>query len=141
MWPGRSSLLCQGWRRRLRRGLARRFAPAQWQAVEAGLAAVTGRMLALVPAARAAALADGEDILHGHSVRDGKAMIATLRRRLVAVLGRLIRHVRHLILRLPPGHLSLDARRLSEFDVSLFKLSARVGTSESERLVRRILQL
>ncbi|HTQ88035.1 MAG TPA: hypothetical protein VMK84_00935 [Streptosporangiaceae bacterium] len=105
------------------------------------MAAVTGRMLALVPAARAAALADGEDILHGHSVRDGKAMIATLRRRLVAVLGRLIRHVRHLILRLPPGHLSLDARRLSEFDVSLFKLSARVGTSESERLVRRILQL
>ena len=40
-------------------GLARRITPAQWQAVETGLAAVTGRMLALLPAARAAALADG----------------------------------------------------------------------------------
>ena len=40
-------------------GLARRVTPAQWQAVEAGLAAVTGRMLVLLPAERAAALADG----------------------------------------------------------------------------------
>ena len=40
-------------------GLARRFTPAQWQAVEAGLALVTGRMLALLPAERAAALAAG----------------------------------------------------------------------------------
>ena len=40
-------------------GLARRVTPAQWQAVETGLAAVTGRMLALLPAARAAALAGG----------------------------------------------------------------------------------
>ena len=40
-------------------GLARRITPAQWQAVETGLAAVTGRMLALLPAPRAAALADG----------------------------------------------------------------------------------
>src|SRR6266536_4320594 len=40
-------------------GLARRITPAQWDAVERGLAAVTGRMLALVPAARAAALAGG----------------------------------------------------------------------------------
>jgi hypothetical protein len=31
-------------------------------------------------------------------------MIATLRRRLIAVPGRLTRHARHLILRLPPGH-------------------------------------
>ena len=31
-------------------------------------------------------------------------MIATLRRRLIAVPGRLIRHARHLILRLPPGY-------------------------------------
>jgi hypothetical protein len=36
-------------------------------------------------------------------VRGGKAMIATLRR-LIAVPGRLIRHARHLVLRLPPGH-------------------------------------
>ena len=38
-------------------GLARRITPAQWQAVEHGLAVVTGRMLALLPAERAAALA------------------------------------------------------------------------------------
>ena len=40
-------------------GLARRVTPAQWQAVETGLAAVTGRMLSLLPAERAAALAGG----------------------------------------------------------------------------------
>ena len=40
-------------------GLARRITPAQWEAVEHGLAAVTGRMLDLVPAERAAALAAG----------------------------------------------------------------------------------
>jgi len=46
----------------------------------------------------------GQDILDGHGVRGGKAMIATLRWRLIAVPGRLIRHARHLVLRLPPGH-------------------------------------
>ena len=46
----------------------------------------------------------GQDILAGHGVRDGKAMIATLRRRVIAVPSRLIRHARHLILRLPLGH-------------------------------------
>jgi hypothetical protein len=46
----------------------------------------------------------GEDIVHGHGVRGGKAMIATLRWRLIAVPGRLTRHARHLTLRLPPGH-------------------------------------
>jgi Transposase DDE domain group 1 len=46
----------------------------------------------------------GEDIVHGHGVRGGKAMIATLRWRLIAVPGRLIRHARHLVLRLPPRH-------------------------------------
>ena len=40
-------------------GLARRVTPAQWQAVETGLAAVTGRMLGMLPAPRAAALTDG----------------------------------------------------------------------------------
>ena len=39
-------------------GLARRVTPVQWQAVETGLAAVTGRMLEMLPAPRAAALAD-----------------------------------------------------------------------------------
>jgi Transposase DDE domain group 1 len=46
----------------------------------------------------------GEDILTGHGVRGGKAMIATLRRRLIAVPGRLVRHARSLVLRLPPGY-------------------------------------
>jgi len=50
------------------------------------------------------ALTAGQDIVHGHGVRGGKAMIATLRRQLIAVPGRLIRHARHLTLRLPPGH-------------------------------------
>jgi hypothetical protein len=40
-------------------GLARRITPRQRQAVEAGLAAVTGPMLAMLPAPRAAALAEG----------------------------------------------------------------------------------
>jgi hypothetical protein len=40
-------------------GLARRITPGQWRAVESGLAAVTGRMLDLLPAGRAAALAGG----------------------------------------------------------------------------------
>ena len=40
-------------------GLARRITPAQWTAVERGLAAVTGRVLDLLPAERAAALAGG----------------------------------------------------------------------------------
>jgi len=40
-------------------GLARRFTPAQWQAVEHGVAAVTERMLSLLPAERARALAGG----------------------------------------------------------------------------------
>ena len=50
------------------------------------------------------AITAGQDILAGHGVRGGKAMIATLRRRLIAVPGRLTRHARHLVLRLPPGH-------------------------------------
>jgi len=40
-------------------GLARRITPAQWQAVETGLAAVTGQVLGMLPGPRAAALADG----------------------------------------------------------------------------------
>ena len=46
----------------------------------------------------------GTDLIEGHGVRGGKAMIATLRWRLIAVPGRLTRHARHLVLRLPPGH-------------------------------------
>jgi hypothetical protein len=40
-------------------GLARRVTPAQWRAVEAGVAAVTGRMLSLLPVDRAFALTEG----------------------------------------------------------------------------------
>ncbi len=47
------------------------------------------------------ALTVGEDILAAHGVRGGKAMIATVRGRLIAVPGRLTRHAR--LLRLPSG--------------------------------------
>jgi hypothetical protein len=42
--------------------------------------------------------------LAGHGIRDGKAMIATLRHRLIRVPARLVRHAGQLLLRLPPGH-------------------------------------
>ena len=45
---------------------------------------------------------DGQ--LSGHGVRDGQAMIATLRHRLIRVPARLIRHAGALTLRLPPGY-------------------------------------
>lgn len=46
--------------------------------------------------------------LLGWGVRDGKAMIATLRHRLLRVPARVIHHAGQLILRLPPGHQLLD---------------------------------
>jgi hypothetical protein len=42
--------------------------------------------------------------LAGHGVRHGKAMIATLRQRLIRIPGRLIRHAGQPILRPPPRH-------------------------------------
>ena len=42
--------------------------------------------------------------LLGHGVRDGQAMIATLRHRLIRVPARIVRHAGALTLRLPPGH-------------------------------------
>ncbi len=47
--------------------------------------------------------------LLGHGVRDGQAMITTLRHRLIAVPGRLVRHAGALTLRLPPGYHLLAA--------------------------------
>ena|SRR5487761_28410 len=44
------------------------------------------------------------EAMEGHGVRGGKAMIATLRRALIAVPARLVRHAGQLTLRLPPGH-------------------------------------
>jgi hypothetical protein len=49
------------------------------------------------------AVTAGQQILAGHGARGGKAMIATLRWRLIAVPGRLVRHAGQLILRLPSG--------------------------------------
>jgi Transposase DDE domain group 1 len=46
--------------------------------------------------------------LAGHGVRDGQAMIATLRHRLICVPARLVRHAGALELRPPPGHELLD---------------------------------
>ena len=74
---------------------------------QVNLAWMWGALLAAAMAAwlhQLTATALGEDIVHGHGVRGGKAMIATLRWRLIAVPGRLVRHARHLTLRLPPGH-------------------------------------
>jgi Transposase DDE domain group 1 len=71
------------------------------------LAWMWGALLAATMAAwlhQLTAITAGQDILAGHGVRGGKAMIATLRWRLITVPGRLIRHARHLTLRLPPGY-------------------------------------
>jgi hypothetical protein len=46
--------------------------------------------------------------LVGHGVRDGQAMIATLRHRLIRVPARLVRHAGTLTLRLPPGYELLE---------------------------------
>ena len=46
--------------------------------------------------------------LAGHGVRDGQAMITTLRHRLIRVPARLVRHAGVLDLRLPPGHHLLE---------------------------------
>jgi hypothetical protein len=46
--------------------------------------------------------------LLGHGARDGQAMIATLRHRLIRVPARLVRHAGTLTLRLPPGYHLLD---------------------------------
>jgi hypothetical protein len=86
-------------------GAALRHLPSGYHQVN--MAWMWGALLAASMAAwlhQLTAAIRGETIVEGHGVRGGKAMIATLRWRLVAVPGRLIRHARHLILRLPPGH-------------------------------------
>jgi Transposase DDE domain group 1 len=86
-------------------GAALRHLPSGYP--EVNLAWMRGALLAATMAAwlhQLTAVTAGENILAGHGVRGGKAMIATLRWRLIAVPGRLIRHARHLVLRLPPGH-------------------------------------
>ena len=86
-------------------GAALRHLPSGYPQVN--LAWMWGALLAATMAAwlhQLTAITAGPGILAGHGVRGGKAMIATLRWRLIAVPGRLVRHARHLILRLPPGH-------------------------------------
>ena len=86
-------------------GAALRHLPSGYPQVN--LAWMWGALLAATMAAwlhQLTAITAGQDILAGHGVRGGKAMIATLRWRLIAVPGRLTRHARHLTLRLPPGH-------------------------------------
>ena len=86
-------------------GAALRHLPSGYPQVN--LAWMWGALLAATMAAwlhQLTAITAGEDILSGHGVRGGKAMIATLRWRLIAIPGRPTRHARHLILRLPPGH-------------------------------------
>jgi len=86
-------------------GAALRHLPSGYPQVN--MAWMWGALLAATMAAwlhQLTATTAGEGILAGHGVRGGKAMIATLRWRLIAVPGRVIRHARHLTLRLPPGH-------------------------------------
>ncbi len=76
-------------RKRTRRHRARIGAPDAALTVNAGLAALSELQGALLAASMAAwlhQLTAGEGILHGHGVRAGKAMIATL---LPEVLARL----------------------------------------------------
>ena len=85
-------------------GAALRHLPSGHQQVN--LAWMWGALLAATLAGwlhqlTATERADGT--LAGHGVRHGKAMISTLRHRLVRIPGRLIRHARGLTLRLPPG--------------------------------------
>ncbi len=112
--PGRASAAEHWYRHRTtienlfrdsKHGAALRHLPSGYPQVNT--AWMWGALLAASMAAwlhQLTATTHGEDILQGHGVRGGKAMIATLRRRLIAIPGRLTRHARHLILRLPPGY-------------------------------------
>lgn len=85
-------------------GAALRHLPSGYPQVN--MAWMHGALLAATMAAWLHQLttpACGEGITEGHGTRGGKAMIATLRRRLIAIPARLVRHAGTLILRLPPG--------------------------------------
>ena len=58
---------------------------------------------AIAAGAPATGLIVGGELVEGHGVRGGKAMIATLRRRLIAVPSQLVSHGGQLIMRLAPG--------------------------------------
>jgi hypothetical protein len=85
-------------------GAALRHLPSGYRQVN--LAWMWGALLAATMAGwmhQLTATERPDGTLAGHGVRDGKAMIATLRWRLVRVPGRLVRHARGLTLRLPHG--------------------------------------
>jgi hypothetical protein len=89
-------------------GAALRHLPSGY--VEVNTAWMWGALLAASMAAwlhqlTATERPDGR--LCGWGTRDGKAMIATLRRRLVNIPARLVSHAGQPILRLPPGHVLL----------------------------------
>jgi len=114
-WSGVENIFRDG-----KLGAALRHLPSGYPQVN--MAWMWGALLAASMAAwlhQLTAITAGEDILAGHGVRGGKAMIATLRWRLIAVPGRLTRHARHLVLRLPPGHALLPEvlARLRELPV------------------------
>jgi hypothetical protein len=78
-------------------GTALRHLPSGYPQVN--LAWMWGALLAATMAAWLHQLTGrtvGQDTLLGHGVRGGKAIIATLRWRLITVPGRLVRHARHL---------------------------------------------
>ncbi len=86
-------------------GAALRHLPSGYPAVNT--AGMWGALLAASMAAWLHQLTTptrGETTLEGHGVRGGKAMIETLRRRVISVPARLVGHAGQLILRLPPGH-------------------------------------
>ncbi|MDD4867407.1 MAG: transposase [Mycobacterium sp.] len=95
-------------------GAALRHLPSGHQAVNT--AWMWGALLAASIAGwchQLTATITGVDILAGHGVRDGKAMIATLRHRLIAIPARLVRHAGQLILRPAPGGRELLERILT----------------------------
>ena len=86
-------------------GAALRHLPSGYPAIN--MAWMHGALLAASMAAwlhQLTAATRGGEILEGHGTRGGKAMIATLRRRLISIPARLVRHAGQLALRLPPGH-------------------------------------
>jgi Transposase DDE domain group 1 len=85
-------------------GAALRHLPSGYQ--EINTAWMWGALLAATIAGwlhQLTATEQPDGTLAGHGTRDGQAMIATLRWRLVRIPARLVRHAHTLTLRLPPG--------------------------------------
>jgi hypothetical protein len=88
-------------------GLARRITPAQREAVERGVAAVTGQMLDLLPPERAAALAGGPvtiDLDTADGTDDPRATAPDLLRRALAALPAAARTSGRVALRADAGY-------------------------------------